>query len=76
MILVNQLLCNKEVIGIEAAQGTDNLIKQSFPYIKDVNEGVLIKMIKSQQDLRADLPTIGLKTVRYLNKFGIKRCSL
>ncbi len=60
------------VIGIEAAQGTDNLIKQSFPYIKDVNEGVLIKMIKSQQDLRVDLPTIGLKTVRYLNKYSLR----
>ena len=26
------------VIGIEAAQGTDNLIKQSYRYLKNVNE--------------------------------------
>ena len=60
------------VIGIEAAQGTDNLIKQSFPYLKNVEEGVLIKMIKKKQDLRVDLPTIGLKTVRYLKKYSLK----
>ena len=39
------------VIGIEAAQGTDNLIKQSFPYLKNINEGVLIKMIKKNKIL-------------------------
>ena len=36
------------VIAIEAAQGTDNLIKQSYPYIKSIKQAVLIKMIKSQ----------------------------
>ena len=60
------------VIGIEGAQGTDNLIKQSFPYLKNVEEGVLIKMIKKKQDLRVDLPTIGLKTVKYLKKYSLK----
>ena len=60
------------VIGIEAAQGTDNLIKQSFPYLKNINEGVLIKMIKKKQDLRVDLPTIGLRTVKFLKKYSIE----
>ena len=59
------------VIGIEAAQGTDNLIKQSFPFLKNVKDGVLIKMIKNQ-DLRVDLPTIGLKTVKNLKKYSLK----
>ena len=59
------------VIGIEAAQGTDNLIKQSYRYLKNVNEGVLIKMIK-KQDIRVDLPTIGLRTVKYLKKYSLE----
>ena len=60
------------VIGIEAAQGTDNLIKQSFPFLKNVKDGVLVKMIKKNQDLRVDLPTIGLKTVKNLKKYSLK----
>ena len=49
---------------MEAAQGTDNLIKQSQPYLKGVCDGILIKLVKVNQDLRADLPTIGLKTLK------------
>ena len=55
------LIQEGNVIGIEAIQGTDNLIKQSLPYMQKVKKGVLIKLIKVKQDLRADLPTIGLK---------------
>ena len=36
------------VIGIEAVQGTDNLIKQSYPFLKEINQGVLIKMTKNK----------------------------
>lgn len=66
------VLQNGSVIGIEAAQGTDKLIKQSFPYLKDVRKGILIKIIKNNQDLRADLPTIGLNTVKNCKKYGIE----
>ena len=59
------------VIGIEAIQGTDNLIKQSLPYMQKVKKGVLIKLIKVKQDLRADLPTIGLKTLKNCLKSGV-----
>ena len=59
------------VIGIEAIQGTDNLIKQSLPYTQKVKKGVLIKLIKVKQDLRADLPTIGLKTLKNCLKSGV-----
>jgi len=60
------------VIGIEAAQGTDNLIKQSYPYLRGINQGVLIKMVKKKQDSRVDLPTIGLKTVKNLKKYSLR----
>ena len=65
------LIQEGNVIGIEAAQGTDNLIKQSLPYMQKINKGVLIKLIKVKQDLRADLPTIGLKTLKNCLKSGV-----
>ncbi len=65
------LIQEGNVIGIEAAQGTDNLIKQSLPYMQKVKKGVLIKLIKVKQDLRADLPTIGLQTLNNCFKSGV-----
>ncbi len=65
------LIQEGNVIGIEAIQGTDNLIKQSLPYMQKVKKGVLIKLIKVKQDLRADLPTIGLKTLKNCLKSGV-----
>ena len=65
------LIQEGNVIGIEAIQGTDNLIKQSLPYLQKVKKGVLIKLIKVKQDLRADLPTIGFKTLINCYKSGV-----
>ena len=65
------LIQEGNVIGIEAAQGTDNLIKQSLPYMQKVKKGVLIKLTKVKQDLRADLPTIGLETLKNCLKSGV-----
>ncbi len=57
------------VIGIEAAQGTDNLLRQSSRYTN--KKGILIKLAKLNQDLRADLPTIGIRTLKNCYKYGI-----
>ena len=65
------LIQEGNVIGIEAAQGTDILIKQSLPYMHKIKKGVLIKLIKVKQDLRADLPTIGIKTLKNCLKSGV-----
>ena len=35
-------------------------------------DGILIKLPKLKQDLRVDLPTIGIDTFKDCNKFGIK----
>ncbi len=63
---------NCNVIGIEAAQGTDNLIKQVSPFINKNDEAVLVKLVKKNQNLRADLPTIGLRTVINCKKSSIR----
>ena len=54
---------NGNIIGIEAAQGTDNLIKQASSLLNKNGDSVLIKLVKKNQNLKADLPAIGLQTV-------------
>ena len=34
--------------------------------------GILIKLPKKKQDLRMDLPTIGLQTIKDCKKYGLK----
>ncbi len=51
------------VLGIEAAEGTDNLIKRCANLRKKDEGAVLIKMVKSFQDKRFDIPTIGVDTM-------------
>ena len=59
---------NGFVVGIEAAEGTDEMLSKSSKILKIINKnkpsGILIKMPKKIQDLRVDLPTIGYKTIK------------
>ncbi|MFK8040305.1 MAG: LpxI family protein [Rickettsiaceae bacterium] len=58
---------NGYVIGIEAAEGTDQLIARCSNLIKHSKPaGVLVKTFKKSQDLRFDIPTIGINTMQYL----------
>ena len=61
---------NKKIISRETTKGTKKML-QSFKKDKD-NPGILIKFPKKKQDLRADLPTIGLDTLKDCKKVGIK----
>ena len=54
------------VLGIEAAEGTDNLIKRCALLRKKSKGGVLVKMSKPGQDMRLDVPAIGPETARLL----------
>lgn len=63
---------NGAVLGIEAAEGTDALIKRSKDLKKEKKGvGVLVKRSKSSQDLRVDLPTIGIKTFEMVHQSGL-----
>jgi hypothetical protein len=55
-------------LGIEAAEGTDNLIKRCGLLRKKGQGGVLVKMSKLNQDTRLDIPTIGPETISCLAK--------
>jgi len=68
---------NGYVLGIEAAEGTDNLILRCGQLKKEKGgAGVLIKMKKSNQETRMDLPTIGIKTLLNVHKAGFKGIAL
>jgi len=61
------------VLAIEAAEGTQAMIARSQPLIDQSTDGcVFIKMAKSHQDSRLDMPVIGLKTIDSLSRAGIK----
>jgi len=62
---------NKKIVSIEGKGGTKKLLEKSKSR-KFQNYGVLVKYPKSKQDLRVDLPTIGLKTLRQSKKAGLK----
>ena len=61
---------NDKVIVKETSKGTKKMI-QSIKKIKK-KSGILIKFPKKKQDLRADLPTIGLDTFVDCKKAGLK----
>ncbi len=56
------------VVAIEAMEGTDEMIKRAG---KLVRRGVVVKMMREDQDLRYDLPTIGLKTIEAMHEAGL-----
>ena len=51
------------ILGVEAAEGTDDLIKRCFSYTKEPKTSILVKMMKPNQDKRLDTPVIGIKTI-------------
>ncbi len=62
---------NKKVVSIEGKGGTKKMIEKSRSK-KYRNHGVLVKFPKKKQDLRVDLPTIGLKTLKQSKTAGLK----
>ncbi len=67
------LIAQKQIIAIEAAEGTDEMIKRCKNLdIKYKNAAILVKTNKKNQSDKADLPTIGAKTVENCVKNGVK----
>ncbi len=54
---------NGMIIAVEAIEGTDNMIKRSGNFCKDF---IVVKVIKSGQDTRFDLPAAGPDTIENL----------
>ncbi len=62
---------NNKVIAIESKGGTEQMLKKCKTK-KFKNKGVLVKFPKKKQDLRIDLPTVGLKTFKQCKLAGLK----
>ena len=62
---------NNMVISIEGKGGTEKMLKKCRSK-KIKNKGVLVKFPKKKQDLRIDLPTVGLKTLKQCKTAGLK----
>ena len=62
---------NKKVVSIEGKGGTKKMLQKSRSK-KFRNHGVLVKLPKKKQDLRIDLPTIGLNTLKQIKIAGLK----
>ena len=59
---------NNKIIASEGNQGTKKMLSK----LKNGSRGILIKFPKKKQDLRMDLPTIGLNTLKDCKKYGLK----
>ena len=64
------------VLAIEAIEGTDNMIDRAGQYRRDALGPILVKISKPGQERRADMPTIGPKTVRLAISNGFRGLAL
>ncbi len=62
---------NRKVVAIEGKGGTQKMLK-GCKNKKFKNKGVLVKFPKKKQDLRIDLPTVGLRTLIQCKSAGLK----
>jgi DUF1009 family protein len=70
-LLIGQALTcmDREIIAVEAVEGTDRLIERTGAFCK--RKGwVLCKASNPNQDMRFDVPTVGVKTIENLHQHG------
>ena len=60
------------VLGVEAIEGTDALLRRCRALRREGPGGVLVKLKKPGQEMRADLPAIGTETVNGALAAGLK----
>ncbi len=66
---VQALIVNdSKIVSKEGREGTRKMLAK----LKKNTQGILIKFPKKKQDLRMDLPTIGLQTLKDCKKYGLK----
>tara|TARA_Y100001958_G_scaffold158291_1_gene155696 strand:+ start:1673 stop:2200 length:528 start_codon:yes stop_codon:yes gene_type:complete len=69
---VQGVVCrNEKIISLEGIEGTQKMIKK-VKKTNNIPRGVLIKYPKKKQDIRVDLPTIGLNTIKQCKIAGLK----
>jgi DUF1009 family protein len=62
------VVCGKAVVAVEAMEGTDETIKRAGVIS---HAGVLIKMMRADQDIRYDIPVVGPRTLELMTRGGL-----
>ena len=57
-----------KIVAKEGIEGTKKMLSK----LKIITDGILIKLPKRKQDLRMDLPTIGLQTLKDIKKHHLR----
>jgi DUF1009 family protein len=60
------------VLAVEAAEGTDAMVRRCEQFRRAAPAGVLVKLTKPGQERRVDLPTIGRSTVEAARDAGLR----
>jgi DUF1009 family protein len=70
---IGQSICVKDqaVLAVEAVEGTDACILRAGDLCKK-GEFTIVKVAKPQQDMRFDVPTVGVKTLRTMVAAGAR----
>ena len=63
------IINNQKIVSFEKRKGTKDMLRSVR---KNIQNKLLLKMPKSKQDLRVDLPTIGLDTLKDCKKANVK----
>lgn len=68
------VVVDKQVIAVEAAEGTARMLERVIEMRKNLKKssGVFAKMTKPGQDLRIDIPAIGVDTVKAVASAGLR----
>ena len=59
------------VLAMEAIEGTDQMLARAASLRKDGKKPIMVKVLKPGQDMRVDLPAIGLQTIDLFIKHNI-----
>jgi UDP-2,3-diacylglucosamine hydrolase len=64
-------IVDKDVLAVEAVEGTDRMIERAGQFCKG-RHWTLIKVANANRDLRFDVPTVGTTTLHNLHKAGCR----
>jgi DUF1009 family protein len=62
---------NRAVLALEAVEGTDECIRRAGS-LCPAGDFVVVKVAKPQQDMRFDVPTVGLRTLNAMARAGAR----
>jgi len=61
---------NKMILAVEAIEGTDKAITRGAKLANKAKAAVVVKVSKPTQDKRFDIPTVGLRTLKTMKRYG------